>query len=339
MKKLKTQIFIMLAFFHKLLIIKASMGDESQYFKTCKKHCQSVKCRGGQYLKYLDEQPWYYIQILGWDCLSECQYKCTRQTVQYFIQTQNVVPRFFSSFPLERIFGLREVASWIFLSISILCQFFGLIKFLRKTPKSSPIRPLILKQGILSIICCILGCIYHALVGGGNDPKINNYNYKNNIILGKILSLTLTYTILHFMYMGVYRFLWRKMPAEIRGVWLTLQIVFGIYSGICFYFLDVKIKYFFLANALLAFGSSILWMFFCWKYWSVLSHIWKMIMLLSTATILFIFELEKFPPIYNLLDSHALWNLGMCPLPLLWYSFAIDDSFFLYRELSAYKVE
>lgn len=55
--------------------------------------------------------------------------------------------------------------------------------------------------------------------------------------------------------------------------------------------------------------------------------------------ILFILELEHFQPLFKLLDAHALWNFGICPLPLLWYSFAIDDSFYLYREMSAYKIE
>ena len=48
----------------------ASLGDESPYFKKCLNHCKTVKCRGSQFLRYLDTQP-TYMMILGWDCLTE----------------------------------------------------------------------------------------------------------------------------------------------------------------------------------------------------------------------------------------------------------------------------
>ena len=319
--------------------LSASLGDESNYFKTCSNHCKTVKCRGAQHLKYFESQPWYMSNLLGWDCLSECNYKCTWQTVEYFKDTQNIVPRFYKSYPLERVFGLREAASFLFLLVSTVSQIIGLIKFSKDTPKSSPIRPLIIQQGCLSILCCLSFCIYHANHGGGNDPKINKQLYASNLIIGKIVNLGLTYSILHFIYVGVYRFLWRKAPTEVRSVWVTLQIVFLGFAFVSGYVFDIKPKQFFLTNAILAFFSCVLWMFFCYRHWTILSHIWKMIVLIFAAVILFILELENIQPIYNLLDAHALWNLGICPLPILWYSFAIDDSFFLYREMSAYKVE
>lgn len=322
-----------------LTSISASMGDESSYYKTCSEHCKSVKCRGAQYLKYVDTQPWYMTNLLGWDCLAECQYKCTWQTVDYFKETQNIIPRFYKGYPLERVFGLREAASFLFILIGSVCQILGLLKFMKDTPKSSPIRPLIVQQGLLSIMTSLSFAIYHANHGGGNDPKVNKQLYHSNLIIGKVVNLALTYTILHFLYVGVYRFLWRKAPTEVKSVWVTLQLVFFGYAFVSGYVFDIKPKQFFLTNSILALFTVILWMFFCYRHWNILSHIWKMIILLFAVIILFILELEHFQPLFKLLDAHALWNFGICPLPLLWYSFAIDDSFYLYREMSAYKIE
>ena len=88
--------------------VLASIGDESQYFKTCTNHCSSVKCRGGQYLRFLDAQPWW-MQAMGWGCLNECHYKCTWQTVHYFSSTQQILPHFYGQYPLERVAGLQCV--------------------------------------------------------------------------------------------------------------------------------------------------------------------------------------------------------------------------------------
>lgn len=316
--------------------VLASIGDESQYFKTCTNHCSSVKCRGGQYLRFLDAQPWW-MQAMGWGCLNECHYKCTWQTVHYFSSTQQILPHFYGQYPLERVAGLREAASAVLLIISILAQIYGLARFVKNTPKSSPIRPLVLKQGLITITVCALGSVYHAKRGG--DPKLNPTHFRQVVILGKFVALGVTYSILHFMYIGVYRFLWRKMPAEVRYVWRSLQLIFATYAGLCTLVLEIPPSQFFIPNAFLAVASAGLWAFFCVRHHLQLSHTWKMTCLLSVAATLFILELEDFKPLYNLMDAHAFWILGTCPLPLLWYSFAIDDSFYLYRELSAFKIE
>ena len=121
-----------------------------------------------------------------------------------------------------------------------------------------------LKQGLITITVCALGSIYHAKRGG--DPKLNPTHYRQVVILGKFVALGVTYSILHFMYIGVYRFLWRKMPAEVRYVWRSLQLIFAVYAGLCTLVLEIPPSQFFIPNALLAVASAGLWAFFCLKH-------------------------------------------------------------------------
>merc|ERR1711887_377618 len=124
----------------------------------------------------------------GWGCLNECHYKYTWQTVHYFSSTQKIIPHFYGQYPLERVIGLREAASCALLIISVLGQAYGLFKFARNTPKSSPIRPLILTQGTITILVCIAASVYHAKRGVG-DPKLNPVQYKAVQTLGKLVAL------------------------------------------------------------------------------------------------------------------------------------------------------
>merc|ERR1712071_676356 len=52
-------------------------------------------------------------------------------------------------------------------------------------------------------------------------------------------------------------------------------------------------------------------------------------------------ELLDFPPIYWILDSHALWHVATVPLPLLWMRFALGDTLLLENQnkTSRKKVE
>jgi len=280
------------------------------------------------------------MMILGWDCLTECQYKCTWQTVHYFSTSQSITPRFFGSFPLERIFGLREAASSVFLLFSCFVQSIGFYKFYKGTPKSSPIRSLIVTQGIILLAVSSLAAVYHSKKEG--NPKLNTENDENNHIfyLGKVVALGVTYAVLHFMYIGVYRFLWRKMPAEVKSVWFSLQMIFLVYAVLSISLLhDMGPYEFFYPNFFLGVSTGILWSLFCFKHFYILSHVWKLAVLLGGFLVISILQVEDFIPLWNILDAHSIWNFCVCPLWLVWYSFCIDDAFYLYREVSAFKIE
>jgi hypothetical protein len=37
-------------------------------------------------------------------------------------------------------------------------------------------------------------------------------------------------------------------------------------------------------------------------------------------------EVKDFPPIFNLIDAHALWHLATIPIVLVWYKFYAKDA-------------
>jgi len=55
-------------------------------------------------------------------------------------------------------------------------------------------------------------------------------------------------------------------------------------------------------------------------------HIMKGVMAVMLVGGSLALELLDFPPVYWLVDSHAVWHFATIPLPLLWFQFALGDT-------------
>lgn len=55
-------------------------------------------------------------------------------------------------------------------------------------------------------------------------------------------------------------------------------------------------------------------------------YVWKCAVVVLATSGLLALELLDFSPIWWTFDAHSLWHLSTVPLPLLWYSFLMDDA-------------
>ncbi|KFM58157.1 Post-GPI attachment to proteins factor 3, partial [Stegodyphus mimosarum] len=78
------------------------------------------------------------------------------------------------------------------------------------------------------------------------------------------------------------------------------------------------------ANILIGLLNSCGWMMWCYKH-RYKQYVWKCAVSVLAVNMLLLLELCDFPPWKFLIDAHALWHLGTIPVPLLWYSFLIED--------------
>ncbi|GFO36975.1 post-gpi attachment to proteins factor 3-like [Plakobranchus ocellatus] len=76
-----------------------------------------------------------------------------------------------------------------------------------------------------------------------------------------------------------------------------------------------------------------LWLIICYCYhiyylsFVLFDYGYNMMMNVSAGLLaLLSLELGDFPPLWWILDAHALWHAGTVPMTLLWYSFIIDDA-------------
>ncbi|GAV07017.1 hypothetical protein RvY_16911-2 [Ramazzottius varieornatus] len=79
-----------------------SMGDRSNYFRTCLLQCSQANCPSSAFFVENDlpdaswarQQPWYMKAFL-WECEDECKYNCMWDTVDRFRENNYSIPQFY----------------------------------------------------------------------------------------------------------------------------------------------------------------------------------------------------------------------------------------------------
>ncbi|XP_038609582.1 post-GPI attachment to proteins factor 3 isoform X4 [Tachyglossus aculeatus] len=136
--------------------------------------------------------------------------------------------------------------------------------------------------------------------------------------------------ILHSVYLCCVRTLGLRRPAlasAFGGVLLLLL------AGHVTYLTLVRFDYGYNMAANVGFGlvNLVWWLGWCLRNVPRLPHVWKCAVVMVLLQGLALLELLDFPPIFWVLDAHALWHISTIPVHVLFYSFLVDDSLYLLR--------
>lgn len=77
--------------------------------------------------------------------------------------------------------------------------------------------------------------------------------------------------------------------------------------------------------------STVFWSFWIYKH-QQMPYVWKAIITQLGLYLATSLELLDFPPLFSLLDAHALWHFATIPIGYLWYSFIISDAQFCCKQ-------
>ena len=61
------------------------------------------------------------------------------------------------------------------------------------------------------------------------------------------------------------------------------------------------------------------WLLWCWKHAKQRPYVKQCALFTSLVAATTLLEVGDFPPIFWVVDAHALWHLVTSPLPILWY--------------------
>ncbi|XP_032785363.2 post-GPI attachment to proteins factor 3 isoform X2 [Daphnia magna] len=276
---------ITVVFFFILKSVLASTGDRSQMFYSCLQDCLAQNCSGSSQ----DSQSSLILRALQWTCSDECKYFCMWPTVNWFVEAEIGVQQFYGKWPFVRIWGIQEPAATLF-SILNLVGHVVMIKRFRKEVR--PSAPFYRMTHYFCFICChawLWSTIFHI----------------RDVRFTEIMDYLGAFSMVLF---SVYHFLSRVLAFESRS--FQYSLFFGIAIGFYFvyhsyttFFVKMDYGYNMLIN--IAFGA-------CAAF----------VALVAFTTL---FEVLDFPPLFWVLDAHALWHLSTAPLAILWYKFLIDD--------------
>jgi hypothetical protein len=113
----------------------------------------------------------------------------------------------------------------------------------------------------------------------------------------------------------------KKMKQRVV-VFITFYV---LYMRHVHYMLFVKFDYGWnvLLSVIIAVVGSMSWVY--WIYKNRKPYSWKIIAAQIGLWFAASLEVFDFPPIFDVIDAHALWHGATIPIGFLWYSFVLDD--------------
>ncbi|RLV89934.1 Protein PER1 [Spathaspora sp. JA1] len=150
----------------------ASPGDDLDEFQQCIEQCQYQTCDKSGDIKYYN-QDWKFdsmplakhLQLLYWDCDSNCDYQCQRIITKERKEKDQEIYQFHGKWPFLRVFGIQELFSVLMSIGNFYVTYLG-FKKLWKCYNSKPKKLRVqfnnaLLVSIVTMIAWICSSIFH----------------------------------------------------------------------------------------------------------------------------------------------------------------------------------
>lgn len=220
-----------------------------------------------------------------------------------------------SQWPFSRFLFVQEPASAFASLLNGLASFVMLLRYKAAVPPTSPMYPTCVAFAWVSVNAWFWSTVFHT---------------RDTALTEKLDYFCASAVVLHSVYLCWVRTMGLRRPALI-----------GVFRAFLLLFLACHISYLTLvrfdygynmaANVAIGLLNLLWWLWWCLRNRPRLPHVWKcavVVLLLQAGALL---ELLDFPPLFWVLDAHALWHISTVPLNILFYSFLVDDSLYLLK--------
>uniref|UniRef100_A0A8C2IGA8 Post-GPI attachment to proteins factor 3 n=1 Tax=Cyprinus carpio TaxID=7962 RepID=A0A8C2IGA8_CYPCA len=277
----------------------ASQGDKEPVYRDCVKQCLRTNCTGARLRGFQSSQP-PYMALTGWTCRDDCRYQCMWTTVGLYQAEGYSVPQFHGKWPFARFLCFEEPASALASLLNGLACLLMLLRYRSAVPRQSPMYQTITAFSLVRQCLSALKMDYFCASA----------------------------VILYSIYLCCVRTLGLRRPAISSMVGVLLILAFTSHVSYLT-FVSFDYGYNMAANATIGMINLLWWLCWCWLNRRILPYWWKCVMVVLLLHGLALLELLDFPPLFWVLDAHAVWHLSTVPVHFLFYSFLIDDSLHL----------
>ncbi|NXK56226.1 PGAP3 factor, partial [Chauna torquata] len=286
-------------------------------------------CSGAALRHFRARQP-LYMGLTGWTCRDDCKYECMWHTVRLYVQGGRRVPQFHGKWPFLRFLFVQEPASAFASFLNGLASFLMLLRYKAAVPPASPMYPTCVTFAWVSVNAWFWSTVFHT---------------RDTAVTEKLDYFCASAVVLHSVYLCCVRTLGLRRPALI-GIFRAFLLLF--LACHISYLTLVRFDYGYNMAANVVIGETrggggtvgpgsgagcspptplpppgllnlLWWLWWCLRNRPRLPHVWKcavVVLLLQAGALL---ELLDFPPLFWVLDAHALWHISTVPLNILFY--------------------
>uniref|UniRef100_G1PRA1 Post-GPI attachment to proteins factor 3 n=1 Tax=Myotis lucifugus TaxID=59463 RepID=G1PRA1_MYOLU len=300
-----------------------SQGDREPVYRDCVLRCEERNCSGDALKHFRSRQP-IYMSLAGWTCQDDCKYECMWVTVGLYLQEGHKVPQFHGKWPFSRFLFFQEPASAVASFLNGLASLVMLCRYRTFVPASSPMYPTCMAFAWVSLNAWFWSTVFHT-----KDTDLTE--------LAKSTTFCASTVILHSIYLCLCQ-LWMVG----RTVGLQRPTVASAFRALLLLMLTAHVSYLSLvrfdygynlaANVAIGLVNVVWWLAWCWWNRQQLPHVRKCMVVVLLLQGLSLLELLDFPPLFWVLDAHAIWHISTIPVHVLFFSFLEEDSLYLLKE-------
>lgn len=336
-------------------VVQASIGDELPEFQKCFRYCEVITCNKAS--KYPDLTPELYqnlmkdkslvqmfdkppldthLTILGWDCESNCDYQCQRIITLDRMEDNLEIHQFHGKWPFIRVWGIQELFSTIFSIGNFIPNYWG-FKLLRKqyqiqARKNNYEFTSLYFAYILVTVSSMCAWTFSTL-----------FHLKDTWNRERLDYFFAGLTVLTGFYAIIVRFfaLYKKDNTLKRRLFGAVCVLMYIYHVLRLLD-DWSYTYNMQANVVIGLLQNVLWVSLAISQFKKFSRgnltlaenlnnkevNWTLTPIFLVFSVIFgmSFELFDFPPIFQLIDAHAMWHFVTIWPQLYWYPYMVRDT-------------
>lgn len=230
------------------------------------------------------------------------------KTVEVYKQ-HGKVPQFHGKWPFLRIWGIQEPLSVLASLLNLVTNGYMIYWFTKSVSNEASMYWVWVWYGLTAMNAWSWSSVFHTM----DTPITEMADYFS--ALATVLSSLLAFCL-------------RLVPRESTKQIFLISIFLAFFSHHVHAMAIIKFDYGYNMKVNVASGGLNCFAWLAWFYTHrhdgphIKYGVIGVVLVASSVSL----ELLDFPPIYWLLDSHALWHFATVPLPLLWLKFTVPDT-------------
>jgi len=285
----------------------------------------------------------FTLRLMQWDCAADCSYHC-----MWAIEGPKAaaatgpIQKYHGKWPFIRVTGAQEIASVLFSIINMVAHLHNLMLYVKHVKSLQPAG-----KGSFATGSAVAGAPTKQLMGNSSGAGLYPYSWlwvvyalvninawvwstifhcRDTRVTEKLDYFSANFAVAFGLGVAVARTLQMHSPLQLAV--LAILLLSGLAQHM-YYMAFIKFDYGYNMKLCIAVGIATA---VTWLVWvTAVRHpgrriVYHFMVLVHLAMLL---EVLDFPPLWWLLDAHALWHAATVPLTYLWYKFLFADVAFV----------